>query len=120
MTDAVRSWLVPALAIAPLTVTAPALCAAADSPVTNRAALPSVTLLRPARVWTAGEPVHEGWVVLIRGSRIVAVGAAGTARAEAGARVIDLPGATLLRASWTRTRTSSFIPTTRRAGTIRC
>src|SRR5438105_3910547 len=96
MTDAVRSWLVPALAIAPLTVTAPALGAAADSPVTNRAALPSVTLLRPARVWTAGEPVHEGWVVLIRGSRIVAVGAAGTARAEAGARVIDLPGATLL------------------------
>ncbi len=96
MTDAVRSWLVPALAIAPLTVTAPALGAAADSPVTNRAALPSVTLLRPARVWTAGEPVHEGWVVLIRGSRIVAVGAAGTARAEAGARVIELPGATLL------------------------
>jgi len=46
MTDAVRSWLVPALAIAPLTVTAPALGAAADSPVTNRAALPSVTLLR--------------------------------------------------------------------------
>src|SRR5207253_6700338 len=66
MTDAVRSWLVPALAIAPLTVTAPALGAAADSPVTNRAALPSVTLLRPARVWTAGEPVHEGWWVLIR------------------------------------------------------
>src|SRR5205807_2409165 len=96
MTDAVRSWLVPALASAPLTVTAPALGAAADSPVTNRAALPSETLLRPARVWTAGEPVHEGWVVLIRGSRIVAVGAAGTARAEAGARVIDLPGATLL------------------------
>src|SRR5437879_10894003 len=95
MTDAVRSWLVPALASAPLTVTAPALGAAADSPVTNRAALPSVTLLRPARVWTAGEPVHEGWVVLIRGSRIVAVGAAGTARAEAGARVIELPGATI-------------------------
>ena len=34
--------------------------------------------------------------MLIRGSRIAAVGAAGAARAEAGARVIELPGATLL------------------------
>src|SRR5204863_122619 len=67
-----------------------------DSAPVSQAAPSAATLLRPARVWTAGEPVHEGWVVLIRGSRIVAVGAAGTARAEAGARVIELPGATLL------------------------
>ena len=50
----------------PLTATADA--AAADSG--------SVTLLRPAQVWTAGEPPHSGWVVVTRGPRIVAVGPA--------------------------------------------
>ncbi|TLY82970.1 MAG: amidohydrolase family protein, partial [Gammaproteobacteria bacterium] len=87
-------WL-PALTLT-IIFTAAAASAAAGAPPVSQAAPSAATLLRPARVWTAGEPVHEGWVVLIRGSRIVAVGAAGTARAEAGARVIELPGATLL------------------------
>jgi len=60
------------------------------------AAAASATLLRPAQVWTAGEPPHAGWVVLTDGQRIAAVGAAGSVHAPAGATVIDLPGATLL------------------------
>lgn len=54
------------------------------------------TLLRPARVWTAGEPVHEGWVVLTSGPRIVAAGPQRSIEAPAGTEVIELPGATLL------------------------
>ena len=53
-------------------------------------------MLRPAQVWTAGEPAHAGWVVLTRGGHIAAAGPAGAVRAPADARVIDLPGATLL------------------------
>ncbi len=59
--------------------------------------LASAILLRPARVWTEGEPVHEGWVVLVQGNRIAAVGAAGKVAVPAGAQVIELPGATLLQ-----------------------
>jgi imidazolonepropionase-like amidohydrolase len=60
------------------------------------AELQSATLLRPAQVWTAGEPSHAGWVVLTVGSRIQAVGPASTIQAPAGTQTIDLPGATLL------------------------
>ena len=60
------------------------------------AARASPLLLRPAQVWSAGEPLHGGWVVLIEGSRIAAVGAAASVSAPADATVIDLPGATLL------------------------
>jgi imidazolonepropionase-like amidohydrolase len=57
---------------------------------------PAATLLRPARVWTAGEPPHPGWVVLTDGKRIAAVGSAAAVTAPADATVIELPGATLL------------------------
>src|SRR5215469_13891820 len=60
------------------------------------AAQASTLLLRPTQVWSAGEPLHGGWVVLIEGGRIAAVGAAGSVSAPADATVIDLPGATLL------------------------
>jgi imidazolonepropionase-like amidohydrolase len=53
-------------------------------------------LLRPAAVWTAGAPPHAGWVVLVRGERIDAVGPPGQVATPAGARVIDLPGETLI------------------------
>ena len=53
-------------------------------------------LLRPAQVWSAGEPPHGGWVVLIEGNRISAVGPPGAVSAPADATVIELPGATLL------------------------
>src|ERR1051326_7830172 len=54
-------------------------------------------LLKPARVFdgVAPEP-HDGWVVLVRGERIAAVGPADDVKAPADARVIDLPNATLL------------------------
>ena len=53
-------------------------------------------LLRPALVWTAGEPLHSGWVVLIEGNRIRAAGSAAAVSAPADATVVELPGATLL------------------------
>jgi imidazolonepropionase-like amidohydrolase len=54
-------------------------------------------LLRPARVFDgrAREP-HAGWVVLVRGERIEAVGPADNTKVPKDAEVIDLPGATLL------------------------
>jgi imidazolonepropionase-like amidohydrolase len=54
-------------------------------------------LLQPARVFdaVAAEP-HEGWVVLVRGNRIAAVGAASEVQAPSGARRVPLPGMTLL------------------------
>ena len=52
-------------------------------------------LLRPARVFDGVNPrPHEGWQVLVRGERIEAVGPA--LAAPAGARIVDLPGTTLL------------------------
>jgi len=83
MNTATGRWLLAALA---LTATA----------ITQAATHPGATLLRPAQVWTAGEPAHAGWVVLTDGERIVAVGAQSAVHAPAQAQVIDLPGATLL------------------------
>jgi imidazolonepropionase-like amidohydrolase len=70
-----------------------ALCAA---PLAAQTVAPPV-LVRPARVWdgVAAAP-HEGWVVLVRGNRIEAAGPAASVRAPADARVVDLPGTTLL------------------------
>jgi len=52
-------------------------------------------LLRPARVFDGVTlSPHEGWQVLVRGERIEAVGP--NLAAPAGARTIDLPGATLM------------------------
>ena len=56
---------------------------------------PETILLRPARVFDGvNSRPHEGWMVLVRGERIAAVGPA--LAAPPGARTIDLPGATLL------------------------
>ena len=52
-------------------------------------------LLRPDRVFD-GERMHDGWVVLVRGSRIVAAGPTVGITAPPDARVVALPGATLL------------------------
>ena len=60
------------------------------------AAQASALLLRPAHVWSAGEPLHDGWVVLTEGNRIIAVGLPSSVSAPADAAAIDLPGATLL------------------------
>jgi imidazolonepropionase-like amidohydrolase len=54
-------------------------------------------LIRPQQVFDAtSEQAHPGWVVLVTGNRIVAVGPAASVTPPAGARAIDLPGATLL------------------------
>ena len=52
-------------------------------------------LLKPARVFDGVDPrPHEGWSVLVEGDRISAVGP--NVAAPAGARIIDLPGSTLM------------------------
>jgi len=54
-------------------------------------------LLKPARVFDGIDvKPHEGWVVLVRGNKIDAAGPAGDVKAPDDARVIDLPGTTLL------------------------
>lgn len=54
-------------------------------------------LLRPDRVFDAtGEATHAGWVVLVQGDSIAAVGPAAAVRAPSGTETIALPGLTLL------------------------
>jgi len=68
--------------------------AAADA---SNTPAPDSVLLRPARVFDAiTDRPHEGWVVLVTGARIAAVGPAADVRPPAGARTVDLPGTTLL------------------------
>jgi imidazolonepropionase-like amidohydrolase len=55
-----------------------------------------LVLLRPAQVFDGIESVHEGWVVLVRGDRIEAVGPAGRIEPSGSARVVALPELTLL------------------------
>ncbi|HEX6605091.1 MAG TPA: amidohydrolase family protein, partial [Sphingomicrobium sp.] len=58
-------------------------------------ALAEPILLRPARVFDGVNPQpHEGWSALVEGDRIAAAGP--NLAAPAGARTIDLPGATLM------------------------
>jgi imidazolonepropionase-like amidohydrolase len=75
-----------------------ALLAAVSLGSLARAETPSThaVLIRPAQVWSAGAPAHAGWVVLVEGNRIAAVGPAESIQAPAGAEVIDLPGQTLI------------------------
>lgn len=54
-------------------------------------------LLKPDRVFDArSSQTHAGWVVLIKGQSIVAVGPASTVEVPGDAEVIDLAGTTLL------------------------
>jgi imidazolonepropionase-like amidohydrolase len=54
-------------------------------------------LIKPARVFDGvGPAAHEGWAVLVRGARIEGVGPLSELRPQADARVIELPGSTLL------------------------
>jgi imidazolonepropionase-like amidohydrolase len=57
---------------------------------------PSV-VLRPQRVFDGtGEQAHEGWVVVVTGNRVAAVGPPSKVQVPAAASAIDLPGMTLL------------------------
>src|SRR5437868_5967529 len=54
-------------------------------------------LLKPLHIFDGeSAQLHDGWVVLVRGERIEAVGPAGEVRAPADAKVVELPGMTLL------------------------
>ncbi|HEV2749297.1 MAG TPA: amidohydrolase family protein [Gemmatimonadales bacterium] len=54
-------------------------------------------LLKPDRVFDAtGEAAHPGWVVLVQGDTIAAVGPAAQVRVPPDAQTIALPGTTLL------------------------
>ena len=66
----------------------------ATLPVTAQAQ-PDI-VLRPERVFDGVGSPHEGWAVLVRGDRIAAVGPAAQIGVPAGARVLQLPGLTLL------------------------
>src|SRR5947209_8131649 len=56
-----------------------------------------VYLLKPAHIFDGeSAQLHDNWVVLVRGNKIEAVGPANEVKAPADARVIDLPGMTLL------------------------
>jgi imidazolonepropionase-like amidohydrolase len=56
---------------------------------------PAVTVFQPDRVFD-GEASHPGWIVVVRGERIDAVGPAASTTAPAGARMIKLAGTTLM------------------------
>jgi imidazolonepropionase-like amidohydrolase len=57
----------------------------------------NVYLLKPAHVFDGeSAQLHDDWLVLVRGEKIQAVGRAGDIKALADAKVIDLPGMTLM------------------------
>src|SRR5437773_7253619 len=57
----------------------------------------TVYLLKPAYVFDGDSAqLHDGWVVLVRGEKIEAVGPASEVKVPADAKVIDLPGMTLM------------------------
>jgi len=57
----------------------------------------TIYLLKPARIFDGeSAQLHDGWVVLVHGQKIEAVGPASEIKAPADAKVIDLPGLTLM------------------------
>ena len=64
-------------------------------PLTGRAQAPTVRVLRPARVYD-GATMHDGWIVVVRGKTIEAVGPAASTPVPAGAEVVALPSLTLM------------------------
>jgi imidazolonepropionase-like amidohydrolase len=56
----------------------------------------TTVLLKPEQVWTAGEPVHRNWVVLVTDNRVSYAGPESGARIPEGTQQIALPGATVL------------------------
>jgi len=57
--------------------------------------VPAITVLQPDRVFD-GESMRLGWIVVVRGERIDAAGPAASIIVPAGARTIQLTGATLM------------------------
>lgn len=83
----------PLLLILCLTMTLPL---AQNQPATATQS-ETIYLLRPGFIFDGtSAQLHDGWVVLVRGQKIEAVGPAPTVKAPANAKIIDLPGLTLL------------------------
>src|SRR5437588_10864248 len=60
----------------------------------------TIYLLKPAHVFDGeSAQLYDGWVVLVRGERIEAVGPASEVKAPVGAKAFDLPRLTL-RPGW--------------------
>jgi imidazolonepropionase-like amidohydrolase len=81
-------YLIPTILLAAVT------CAVVLAQAPARPEAPPAFTLRPARIFD-GEAMHEGWAVRVKGDRIESVGPAAGIE-SAGAKVVDLPGATLL------------------------
>jgi imidazolonepropionase-like amidohydrolase len=76
-------------------------CASFTLPAQTQAPAPkppeSFYLLKPAHVFDGeSAELHDDWLVLVRGEKIEAVGRANEIKAPADAKVIDLPGMTLM------------------------
>jgi imidazolonepropionase-like amidohydrolase len=70
---------------------------AAFIPVAAQTGMDSVIVLRPDRVFDGtSAAAHEGWIVVVRGDRIVAAGPARSTAVPPNAREIPLSGTTLL------------------------
>src|SRR2546425_1701413 len=69
----------------------------AETQSATRNAPETVYLLKPAHIFDGeSAQLHDGWVLLVRGEKIEAVGPASEVKAPADAKVIDLPGMTLM------------------------
>ncbi|MDQ2771495.1 MAG: amidohydrolase family protein [Bacteroidota bacterium] len=88
-------WLSLVLALALPGLVHQALAQATVPAAAAATAAPASWLLRPEAVFD-GQERHPGWVVLVEGNKIAAVGPVGQVAAPAGARTLDLPGLTLL------------------------
>src|SRR5262249_20898203 len=71
------------------------LCALVFTAVSLGQTPAQVALLRPTRIFD-GDTRHDNWIVVVRGDKIERVGAAGSVNIPAEARVVELPGMTLL------------------------
>ncbi|HEX7723050.1 MAG TPA: amidohydrolase family protein [Pyrinomonadaceae bacterium] len=69
----------------------------AQTPSTTSKPPDTVYLLKPAHIFDGeSAQLHDGWVVLVHGQKIEAVGPASEIKVPADTKVIDLPGLTLM------------------------
>ncbi len=58
---------------------------------------PVTTVLKPAQVFDgSSRELHKDWIVVVRGEKIIAVGKPGDVKPPLDAKIIELPGMTLL------------------------
>src|SRR5258708_16411085 len=68
-----------------------------QTPATTGKPAETVYLLKPSHVFDGeSAQLHDGWAILVRGEKIEAVGPASEIKAPAEAKVIELPGLTLM------------------------